>query len=200
MQDGFSLSELDSLSQDEREEYCRKYLGDDIGEGASRIVFEIGDDTVIKLASDYDGKQNKQEYLNYISAKENYPNLIGLFPKVYQTADDFTWIICERVLPFDRNDSEMVLGLPYNDKNSNPSLLGFIDWAEQRVNGNESDDSYEEQAYEKLIQENEWFIKVYQYIEMNKGESTDLIDDNFGLALRNGKPYIVILDSGMETI
>lgn len=196
---GFSLSSLDSLPHGERVRYCKQYLDEPIGIGCGRVVFAIGDDTVLKVCFGYDSKQNKQEYLNYISAKENYDDLIDLFPKVYQTADDYSWIECERVLPFDKKYSQEILGLPYKDINY-PSLLGFIDWAEYKVGGNVSDESDENQQYERLIQENEWFMKVYKYIELQNGTATDLIDDNFGLALRNGKPYIVILDSGSETL
>jgi hypothetical protein len=199
MQDGFSLSSLDSLPHGERVRYCRQYLGEPIGVGCGRVVFEIGDDTVLKVCYGYVNKQNKQEYLNYISAKENYDELIDLFPKVYKTADDYSWIECERVLPFDKQDSKKILGLPYKDNNY-PSLVGFIDWAEYNVGGNVSDESDENQLYERLIQEDEWFMKIYKYIELQNGAATDLIDDNFGLALRNGKPHIVILDSGSETL
>lgn len=199
MQEGFSLAVFDSLPRENKIKYLNKYLGEKIGMGMGRVVYEISDDSVLKYCYWKDNKQNEQEYLNYKSVSENYPYLSSMFTKVYQVADDFSWIICEKVLAFDKNDSREVLGLPYNDKNY-PSLVGFIDWAEQKVNGSESDGSYEEEEYERLVSDNEWFGKLYKYIELNKGESTDLIDDNFGLAIRNGNPYIVILDSGMEKI
>lgn len=248
MQQGFSLAVLNSLSSPkEKYEYCLKYLGEPIGGGNGRIVFEIGDDTVIKInrqnskTSAFFRNQNEGEWLTTTKLANKFPNL---FTKVYQHADDYSWIITERVLPFKHEDCLTLLGIPYSssfnayardfnrtkqgfdtnthnkdieghigyEKYMNPkqigaeyyfdedtmvdySLEGFVDWAERfRYNDSRED---ENEAFNELMTENEWFKELFKYIQMIRG-CTDIFGDNFGLAMRNGKPQIVILDNGFE--
>lgn len=88
IQEGFSFEELDSLNEGDKLRYCIEYLGQPLGNGSSRVVFEIDDVQVLKLAHDenfmYDigQEQNKEEYL--ISRKVNSP----LLTRVLYHADD----------------------------------------------------------------------------------------------------------------
>lgn len=49
--DGFSLEQLSNIrSFRDRLAYCKQMLGPSIGKGSSRIVFQIDDEKVLKLA------------------------------------------------------------------------------------------------------------------------------------------------------
>lgn len=224
----FSLAKLNSIeNQRERVDYCIKTLGEPLGEGVGRIVFPIGDDEVLKLAlpSSQGVEQNRNEYEIY----EEFKNKFSLFTKVYQHADDFYWIITERVIPFHQKDSEIVLGMPYikgnflmhlynveNELDDNsydeykhkeqykfgdyePSLSSFIDWCANISEGNTLTDEVEDEAYFELIGKEPWCREFYKFMQYTNGD-TDIYDANLGLAMRNGKPWIVILDSGFETL
>lgn len=236
MQQGFKLSDLDSITNlTQRIEYCKKYLGEPIGKGTSRIVFEIGDDTVLKLAlNEKQIFQNKGEFMNSSKLQNKFPNL---FPRVYQHANDYSWIICERVLPFKHEDCITILGIPYSsnyiqyakdwekakngdgtnlgyEKYMTPnqiepeidfddnedvdiSLVGFIDWAES--SRYEEDMGKANDVFFELMKQNKWYQDVYNYIMQVNGV-TDIFDNNLGLAIRDNKPYIVILDNGFDDI
>lgn len=224
----FSLAKLNSIeNQRERVDYCLKTLGEPLGKGVGRIVFPIGDDEVLKLALPFSQgvEQNRNEWEVYEELKDKF----SLFTKVYQHADDFYWIVTERVIPFHPKDSEIALGIPYTDcdflkrlhniemgsddasyakynkkeqylfGDFQPSLVSFIDWCADSVNSFFLDDDEKNDAYFELIKKEPWCKEFYQFMHYTDGE-TDIYDANLGLAMRNGKPWIVILDSGFETL
>lgn len=254
IQFGFSLGTLDSIKDlQERINYCMRFLGEYIGKGGYRYVFELDDERVIKLAiSENKIFQNKAEVQFYQKFKNKFPNL---FSKVYKWADDFSWIISERVLPFKHEDCIAILGIPYstvsdtqyardfsrtkngyedklygydkghigyseymnpeqhdtgskydeeNDEYIEPeidySLEGFIEWAENiSFNSFNPSTKKEDNVFYPLMDKYEFLQDIFDFIQHCDG-ANDLFDDNFGLAMRNGKPYIVILDSGFEEL
>jgi len=110
MQPNFSFKDLDSFIEDDMKyEYCKHYLGDEIGSGLGRYVFDLTDDMVLKLQKNkYATPQNKNEWEVY----QEYGKQFDFVMKVYGHADDFSWIVCERVVPFRNIDAEALLGIP----------------------------------------------------------------------------------------
>lgn len=104
----FSYNELDNIkSFRERFNYCTKHLGAGIGQGSSRIVFQIDDEKVLKLAKNTGGLyQNKWEW-NF------YKNLNGIeiLPEVYLCSDDYAYIVSDYVLPAKKKDFYKILGI-----------------------------------------------------------------------------------------
>ena len=87
---GFSLGEFDSLmSIKERKAYCEKNLKF-LGEGSSRIVFEIDDYTVLKMA-----KNRKGIAQNMVEAKPEFQNY-DIMAKIFKTDKLHTYIIMEK--------------------------------------------------------------------------------------------------------
>lgn len=253
----FSLAEMDSIKDPyERCAYCMKYLGEEIGEGSSRTVFLLSDEHVLKIAcghsSDSGAMQNKVEWDTLMGGMQNSI----LFPKVYQHADDFSWIIVEHVVDATILDFSKILGIPfddpdegdrikgdvkdipveddgkyvchnydndtdsrelrwwalddyrdyekygypvktYDDNEEPPSFMGFIRWLKNpRVFFNSTVD------YKTFFLPSnpnyKWWIEIARYYQFNQG-IVDFDIDNFGMALRNGQPTIVLLDSGFNT-
>ena len=111
--DGFRIDALRDMSYKDKIAYCREWLGEDIGKGSSRMVFQMDDETVLKLAINKKGlAQNREEYS---LSKDGY---IGhFFPKVYNGSDEdnFLWIVSEYVLPATEEDFQQILGIPWNN-------------------------------------------------------------------------------------
>lgn len=194
MQQGFSLAKLNSLeSLDAIRQYCCQYLGEPIGEGSDRVTFEIGDGEVIKIArSDRAIQQNMQEYTNYKNISTKNPQMSNMFPKVFLIDKRGRWMTCERVLKLDKVDCDNIIGMSRWD------LLDVIDYIEGRFNYTDSVEI--NPKFEYLIKHNQWFQNIYNYIRMTYNHITDLSLNNFGIALRNKKPFIVILDSGIDDL
>lgn len=237
--DEFSLAFLNSLKTlRQKYEYCIEHLGQPLGKGIGRVVFEIGDGEVIKLALPSDtieGRtQNKNEYLIYEKLGKKY----SIFTRVYQHSKNFSWITSEKVLQFHPQDSMQLLGIPYSSNNFDvmcmrknivkrgidtsitydeypkqepfgkmngiePTLSGFINWcgdiADAHHNGDLPWDVDRDNVYYELIKRNKWCEEFYNFMHETDGE-TDIHVDNLGLTMRNGEPYLVILDSGGEKL
>ena len=111
IQKGFSFDVMASIGPGERIDYCYNFLGEPISDGSSRIVFEIDDVQVLKLAYgemfNAGCAQNKAEF--ELSRKMKSPLLV----KTLYHADDYSWIISERVIACEDIDFYKILGLPY---------------------------------------------------------------------------------------
>lgn len=98
----------------------------EIGLGSSRIVFEMGEGKVIKLARNEKGvEQNK---LEYTAGRD--PEVHDLLASVLDVADDYAWIIAEAVEPLDDGDvkkAEGVSGVPWIEVRR---ILGLSDKSE----------------------------------------------------------------------
>ena len=118
--EGFSFEELsiiaDSAFADEDNslpqfEYCRKWLGEPVSMGSSRCIFMLSDNVVLKLA--YGGRykagidQNKHEYLLFNQVKS------PLFVRIYDSDKNFTYLVCENVIPCEPVDFEKIIGIPF---------------------------------------------------------------------------------------
>lgn len=72
-----------------------------MGEGASRIVYAIDDDLVVKLEKPYGDPQNEHE------ADTSLQSLFGSFvPKVFKNGIDYRWIVSEKVTPVATKEQE----------------------------------------------------------------------------------------------
>lgn len=89
--------------------FIRNDLGlQSIGYGAFRDVFEVDNETVLKLRSSYRGFPNKVEADSRI-----YSILGDLVPKIYESDQGRDWVLMERVKPHARVDEWLRdLGVP----------------------------------------------------------------------------------------
>lgn len=227
MQQGFSFEFFKGIgNSSDRYDYCRKYLGEPIGQGSSRITFEIDDAQVLKLAYGHlynaGVEQNKVEW--EINKKVKSP----LLTKILYHDDDFSWIISERVLPCTDLDFNRILGLsyfPYSSEDfedeayefGHQNLLGYRDYRINPINKGDKTICYAQvrsvlskmlkgeevsQDYpieHEIITTHPWFKELYRLCSDYNLELGDISRDNCGITLRNGKPYIVILDSGYNS-
>lgn len=190
----FSLKELDGIwDYEDKFEYCCEHLGEPIGEGSSRAVFQIDDNRVLKLASDNVGVTQNDIEINYYERFEH----LGLFPMIYGNSEDSEWIISEYVLPLSKEDVWQLLGVEMNEFYSIIVSMEYYERGQTRY------DQYytvmERSTLNKYILKYPFFKALNEYIRESDCFIGDLISlDNLGLANRNQKPHIVILDSGLD--
>lgn len=185
MDDDFSFETLTAFNQDYRDayKYCVKHMGDCIGCGSSRAVFQRDDEKVIKLAINHLGiEQNKVE------AKSNDMNS-PLFPFIYNVAPNYLWLETEFVLPSEEEDVLQCLGL--NNKWQFFTLIDLI----KQIKYDPDNEKYLKPYYNNdkygMIEKLKEYILDY---DIPIGDIQRL--DNWGLAKRNGHEYMVILDPG----
>lgn len=193
---------------------CRQYLGDKIGSGSSRVVFQLDDEKVLKLAmSEQGAAQNKAE----INAYKKTTKYKDLFPQIFSVGHNDTYFITEYVLPLNTL-SNTPQGDDYMDdiynclgvtKNSYINLMEFIECNLYRNNSNLNIEQLKQTQFEAGVsvydfmntkmKENANFNLLMQYLLDNPnlvGESFK--QPNMGMTERNGQPWIVILDNGWD--
>lgn len=200
--------------------YCTKHLGENVGEGTSRMVFDYTDNVVLKLAKSNDGRrQNMCEEIAVENANGN-----PLVPRIYYMDSNYIWMLAEAVLPAKEEDFEKILGIPYGldgiyrstrdedkwdysdynsyeqkweqDEDYEPiSLMGFIDWYKDYLNGDihRYYCDYVNESYQTLMKR-PWFQYLIELFELQ--DIDEFFLSNFGIAMRNNKPTIVVLDMG----
>lgn len=193
----FSLDTLNSLSSfKQRMEYCRKYLGEPIGRGSSRIVFQIDDEKVLKLAKNSKGiAQNEYEYDSF------YHDIEDVMVKVYDIGDDNLWVISEFVLPAKEQDFQHIFGFSFKVFCSfiSRTIFNYAD-AKTRFFLSRFRGLMDENQWEELIDNNENAQSIEYYLSNYQPEEfADYFRIvNWGLTTRNGEPHLVILDNGLN--
>lgn len=85
-----------------------------LGAGTSRTVYELGSSKVLKVANDVKGlKQNELE----LTAGRD-PTAERILAGVLNSADDFSWVVSEKVTPLDPDGfttAERMIGVSWND-------------------------------------------------------------------------------------
>lgn len=185
------LSQIPSYRQ--RALYCRQNLGEPIGNGSSRTVFQIDDQRCLKLAKNGKGiAQNELE-------GEYYKQSFDCFPKIFDQDDNSSWIICEYVLPAKPNDFQHCLSISWDD------FQRFIistcySYADNKTRQTLTMyEKMDDEEFANLLDTNEYLYEIYNYIVDYQAPYGDLIRiSNYGITRRYNQDYIVILDHGLS--
>lgn len=85
----------------------------EVGRGSSRIVFDLGNNRVIKIASNVAGiEQNTLE-----AAAGRDPQVEKILAGVREFADEFSWVLADKVEPLENGDgkrAEAIAGIEWN--------------------------------------------------------------------------------------
>lgn len=186
----FDASELSGMrSFAERVRYCREHLGAPIGNGSARMVFQIDDEKCLKLAKNQKGvAQNGVE-------SDYYKRRYDIFPKVFETDNDGLWIVCEFVLPAKKSDFKACVGVSFDD---------FVKWMYttyaryDRKYMHGSWYTMDDETYGDLVENNEFFQEMEDYLCNYMAADQDMLAiRNWGLAMRDGHAWPVLLDHGL---
>jgi hypothetical protein len=188
MDDTFDLGTLSSLkSFNQRVKYCQKHIGKNIGRGSSRMTFQLDDEKVLKLAWNEKGiAQNEEEERAYGD---------DIFPKIFDSDINSTWLISEFVLPAKAQDFKYCFGMTFQEFVSFIYACGGYRFQKRNL----ICAAMEEEKWLNLLETNEDLAAFDDYIgnygSIVVGDMVRLC--NYGLTQRNGEPHIVLLDSGL---
>ena len=223
---GLSLKEEMQAKYD----YCVKTLGNPFAKGSSRCVFMINDNIVLKLA--YVTNDN----LNYKTGFDQNRNEVGVYndnshskllPQIYAYDENYSYVVCEHVLPAEDEDFEKILGIPFYHlyvqnsvrepmrANHGDRKVGYNKYFDDIKNVRalsqlsfydivcymESNFLYDEPIYdeniENFISKSSWLCELSNFIEEN-GNSDFASIENYGLVNRDGRLQLVLLDTGLN--
>ena len=182
--DEFSFETLKSLpSFNQRLTYCKENLGPNIGQGSSRIVFQLTDEICLKLAKNAKGiAQNELEFRN----SDDY-FIDNLFPKVFDESDseNYLFLVSEYVLPAKKSDFNIVENISFNDFENILTLLRLGRRLTQEENN--------------IYDESDLVRSIYDYAMNYDVPIVELTRiQNYGLVYRDNQATIVLLDSGFN--
>ena len=192
--DEFSLDVLSGINSFRgRYNYCKLHIGNSIGKGSSRVVFQLSDQKVLKLAINQKGiAQNGQE-----GQKDYYLEQMGIVPEIYDSDDEGKWIVTEYVLPATAKDFKECLGIDENTFYRFLITSYALRYGKRNLGYLCGNNMMDTSTYEEMS-ENEDLMNWDEYIGGYKPPIGDmLVRRNYGMTLRNGYPTIVLLDNGL---
>ena len=183
----FSLNEFINLnSYAKRIKYCQEKLKR-ISSGSSRIVYQIDNEKVLKIAKNKKGiAQNiaENDYViqtHDIVAKVFEADNNGLFNEM-ELANRVNPTIFKKILGFDFNNIYSYLNYAVKRLTSPPNFRHDIKTKEE-IN---------------FINNNEWLNELADLVAETNMPIGDLCKlDSYGIVNRNGKQYIVLIDYGL---
>jgi len=187
-----------------------------IGEGASRKVFQIDDEHIIKIEKDKrfgTEQQNTQEINAFNQCDEQMKNFVPLIFDYDKNNKQPMWIIAEQVLPASYTDFQKILGIDFGSYTSSADITQMKqelkDYSKYKgkqttkfsLNLMDFLEAYGEndiELYFNQIKTNPWLKELYTLLQNNIVCYWELEKiDNWGLVKRNGQPKLIILDIGI---
>jgi hypothetical protein len=170
-------------------------LGPTFGSGSSRVIFEIDDNKVLKLAKNQKGlAQNEFE-----GDTSRYSDAVV---KVFDCADDYSWLVEENCIPAKEKDFEQIIGIPfetycdlvrwnYNSYSYRNRHIPLYTMSAQEAQ-NLTNQLYEQDEYNFITQ----LFDLMGNYQLPCGDLTRI--STYGMVNRDGTPEIIVLDSGLS--
>lgn len=168
--------------------YCRQHLGEPIGKGSSRYVFQIDDRWCLKVAYNRKGiAQNNAE------TEEWKHNRYDIFAKKLDYDRDGLWVVAEYVLPANAQDFKHCIGMTFKE---------FKDFINTVYSQYAIDDVKHKMSYERmseLSEQNETLHDVESFLEDTQEKAIGDMSSlrSWGLTMRDGKETLVLMDYGL---
>lgn len=155
-----------------------------LGEGGNRIVYDAGDNKVLKVAKNETGiVQNKEE------ANPKYQKYKAV-PRVFEASNDYKWIKSEKASSIGPNRLQQLLGI--NDMNDLKTYLLI------KKSNNANLSSYTKNLV-NLLDKNSNVQDIAKLVFENDLVISDICRfSSFGVINREGKPYVVVIDYGLN--
>ena len=192
MGENFSFEELKSIkSFNGRFDYCLKTLGPTQGRGSSRVVFQLSDDKVLKLALNQKGiAQNEAECDWGVQSYDVVPEIFN-----ESDTDNYYFLVSEYVLPATEEDFEYVFDFDFTTFCQ--CLVAF--WNCYEPHGICRISPIDDKNLEYLLNSSDDLNSFYSYMTDYRVPIGDVIRiQNYGMTNRSGHPQIVLLDSGFN--
>lgn len=192
MGETFSFDELKSIKSFKgRFDYCSKTLGPTQGRGSSRVVFQLSDDKVLKLALNQKGIAQNEAECNW--GVQSY----DVVPEIFKESDtdNYYFLVSEYVLPATEEDFEQIFDFDFTTFCQ--CLVAF--WKCYNPQGRCYISPMDNQSLEVLLNDSDDLNSFYNYMADYRVPIGDVIRiQNYGMTNRSGQPQIVLLDSGLN--
>lgn len=192
MGENFSFEELKSIKSFKgRFDYCVRTLGPTQGRGSSRVVFQLSDDKVLKLALNQKGiAQNEAECDWGVQSYDVVPEIFN-----ESDTDNYYFLVSEYVLPATEEDFEQIFDFDFTTFCQ--CLVAF--WKCYNPQGRCYISPMDNQSLEVLLNDSDDLNSFYNYMADYRVPIGDVIRiQNYGMTNRSGQPQIVLLDSGLN--
>ena len=191
---GFNARQLSQIpSFAGRLKYCKQMLGPTFGSGSSRVIFEIDDDKILKLAKNKKGVAQNEFELE----TSRYSDAVV---KVIDCDDDCTWLVEENCIPAKEQDFERIIGLPFE------TYCDLIIWYSNKFRRISSrlytiSPKEAQEIADQLWNDDEdgFVVQMFDLMgdyQLPNGDLTRI--SSYGMVKRNGTPQIVLIDSGLN--
>lgn len=192
MQGGFSFKNLEMIGSFRgRVNYATEHFGSHIGKGSSRMVFQIDDEWILKLAINEKGIAQNEVEAQY----DYYKDEMSCFPHINREMSDmqgYKFIVSEYVLPAKSADFKHCFNMTFNE------FASFIRKCGEHQSRYGLYGAMDEENFYELIEEDDDLREIYDYISNYDAPIGDLTRiANWGITMRDGYPTMVILDSGL---
>ena len=177
----------------QRVRWCEKNISPCFGQGSSRMIFEIDDDRIMKLAKNKKGVAQNE-------AEVDTSRFSDCVVKVFDCADDYSWVIEENCIPAKKSDFKYFFPFDFDTycdliRYYYRRYSGRVIFYNKVENGDEAqriiDRIYEEDEYGFLPQ----VFDLMGNYHLPCGDLTRI--SSYGLVKRDGEPQLVIIDSGL---
>lgn len=193
---GFNPHEIEKLPYfAQRVRWCMKNLGPCFGQGSSRMIFEIDDDRILKLAKNKKGiAQNEVEV--------DTSRFSGCVVRCFEWADDYSWVIEESCIPAKKSDFKRLLPIDfdtfcdlvrYMHSLYNRRYLWFSKIENEEAADRLMEEFYNDDPYGFIPQ----LYDLMSNYNLPCGDLTRI--SSYGLVKRDGMPEIVLIDSGLTS-
>lgn len=161
-----------------------------LGAGSSRIVYDLGNDKVLKLAKNTKGiAQNEHEY----DVSRSYDHL-NVVPAVYDFDENYSWIVFDKIRPAKKSDIQQIIGVNFDD------FVIYVayktQWSIGGGKNNHFKDRFDHIDYNNklILRENETVQNIIEVAVIFKLHPNDLIRiSTYGVSKNGG---LVLADAG----
>jgi hypothetical protein len=159
-----------------------------IGGGTGRIVYNIDDEKVLKLAKNARGvAQNEAEE----NSSDYYSN--SIVAEVFDYDENYIWLISEQAKKVTEKRIKEVTGIP-----SLHDLFIFLSNTKDKNNGKE-ESLNQSKEMEEFFWENEFVVDLFNFIAGYNQSVGDMgKPSSYGEVVRNGEHLIVLTDYGLN--
>ena len=188
----FDTDSFAGLSFAKKVQYCKQHFGNPIGNGSARMVFNVGDGKVLKLAKNKKGLA--QNMVEIQSSNDYYYG--DMYPQVFEADNENgTYIISEFAERAKKSTFKKKTGIYYD------TFCRFCIGFEEEYKPSKWGGSYQlSQDDYDLVEENDTLRIFYDYISniqpYNVREIIAL--RNLGFVKRDGDDTLVIIDAGFD--
>lgn len=188
----FSMEEFKTLNTfSSRIDYCQKNLKR-ISSGSSRIVYQIDDEKVLKLARNKKGLAQNEVEIEY----SHYSDIDNIIAKVFEYDENNLWLEAELARKLTEPKFKQITGFNWKD------FSNMVRYEGDRIfnpRQNRTFTGYLKQLNDEMWEDDKFTFHIFDFIgSYDIRTYGDLMRINsYGVVKRNGEERVVMIDYGL---